>query len=222
MTKKKIKIGSFLFVVVCLAALLISRKIGVGARVLTFESHDPLSENTSEKDLKELFTMHQNCFAEAKRKNLTLYFMKFKGLDSILAARQADRVIAESNEDHEKGFGEMQNAFVMRDRGELIGYFNCREENEATHGSIMVFNVCVKKEKQGQGYGKELMKHSFKACMHPGKDLTLTVYKDDTKVVNFYKDLNFEIVNNLEQWEHLFPFFNKVLMKYKAEQPGQN
>ncbi len=219
MKKKRIQIG-ILLALVCIG-ILISQQFGEKQRVLSFENHDPLHDNMSPTDLHELFTMHQDCFAEAKKVNLRLYLMKYKGLDSILAGRQADKVIASGQGDEEKNFGDMVNAFVMRDRGKLIGYFNCREENEATHGSIMVFNVCVRKDKRGQGYGKELMLHSFDKCTRPGKDLTLTVYKADTKVVDFYKDLGFEIVSSLEEWEHLFPYFNKYLMKYKAEEHRQ-
>ncbi len=185
-------------------------------RVLSFESHDPLRKDLNDRDFKFLFQIHQDCFAKAKKDNLRRYFMKYESLDAGIASKKADYIIASSDKDREQNFGEMPNAFIMRDRGDLIGLFNCHEENEATHGSMMVFNVCVRKDKQGQGYGRELMKHAIEKCSHPSKELTLSVYKDDTKVVNFYKDLNFTIISNLDEWDHLFPFFNKYLMKYNA------
>lgn len=218
--KKRIQFG--ILVVLGFVGFLISQEFSEKERTLTFENHNPMRADMNERDLRELFMMHKDCFADAKKENLRLYFMKYKSLDSVLAAQQADQVIANMKPEEEKSFGDMVNAFVMRDRGELIGFFNCREEDEVTHGSIMVFNVCVKKERRGRGYGKELMLHSFEKCIRPGKDLTLTVYRDDTKVVNFYKELGFEIVNNMEQWDHLFPYFNKYLMKYKAEEHRHN
>lgn len=191
-------------------------------RVLTFESHDPLGKDMSDADLKALFQMNEDCFKEMRRKNLTLFLQKYSGLDSVFAQKRADKLMENIAKDLPKDFASIDNAYVMRDRGQLIGYFSCKEENKLTHDSIMVFNVCVKKEKRGQGYGKELMLHSFKNCMKPGKDFTLLVSKDDTKVINFYKDLNFEIVSSLEEWEHLFEFFNRYLMKYKAPQSGES
>lgn len=192
------------------------------SRVLVFESHNPLRENLSNADLKKLFVMHEDCFAESRRENLRRYFMKYNGLDSTLAAKKADQVIESSSADQEKNFGDIVNAFVLRDKGELIGFFNCREDTEVTHGSIMVFNVCVRKDKRGQGYGEQLMRHSFETCIKPGKDFTLTVYKDHTKVVNFYKDLQFEIISNLDEWDHVFPYFNKYLMKYKPAHTSED
>ena len=165
-------------------------------RPLSFESHNPLKQGLSDKDFQELYAIHRDCFEEAKRKNLTLYFMKYEHMEKIFAAIKADQVISDSKRESEKSFANHINAFVAREGGEILGLYNCREEEQATHGSMMVFNVCVRKEKRGQGYGAQLMAHAVQQCARPGKAITLTVYKDDTKVVEFYKKLDFKIIAN--------------------------
>ena len=198
------------------------KKFLPSARVISFEYHEPLSKDLSSSDFDTLFKFYEGCFEETKVQNLQRYLMKYKGLDAEHAKAFVHKTLSKTTlEDKKKSFGEMKNAFVMRDRGELIGLFECREETELTRGSIMVFNVCVREDRRGQGYGNELMYHSFKHCIKPGRDLTLTVYKDHEKVVNFYKDLGFKIISNLDEWDHLFPYFNKYLMRYEPDMPKE-
>lgn len=207
------KIITSLLVLGVLAAL-VFWYLRSSTRVLVFESHDPLRQGLSEADFKELLQIHRDCFWDTKKEQLRLYFMKYDALDSPSATRKAQAILDKLSPDQEKDFGSLVNVYMMRDRGQIIGMFNCHEEDQVTNGSMMVFNVCVRKDKRGQGYGNELMLHALDKCARPGRDITLTVYKDDTKVVNFYKGLEFEIISDLHDWDHLFPFFNKVLMKY--------
>lgn len=184
-------------------------------RQLSFTRHHPLSEGLSEGDFDEVFQNHQDCFLKAKESNIKNYLMKYQGLDAIAAEKQMRKVLKGMMKDQKSFVGKSKNSYVMRDRGKIIGHFNCIDELEVTKGTVMIYNVCVKKDKRGQGYGNELMKHAFEVCPKEGKDLTLFVYKNDKKVVNWYKTLGFEIISDLEEWDESFPHFNKYLMKYK-------
>ena len=128
----------------------------------------------------------------------------------------------ESNRTQQKQlFRNTKNVYVFRDQNEIIGMLNCRPEDKITLNSIMIFNVCLKKDRQRQGFGKQLMQVAINKCSQDDKDLTLTVYKDDSYVIKFYKKLNFEIISDLSEWEEQFPYFNKYLMRFKktAKEP---
>ncbi len=183
---------------------------------LTFSNHNPLRSGMKDSDFKELMSIHQDCFDESRRQNLIRYFIKYQSLDKMLAERRANQAMQEAKEDAEERFAKTINAFVVREDNKLLGMFNCRYEDQVTAGSMMIFNVCVRKDKRGQGYGERIMAHAIEQCKKPAQDLTLMVYKDDTKVVNFYKNLNFKIISELNEWDQQFSYFNRYLMKYEA------
>jgi len=187
---------------------------------LDFKNHDPLSQGLNKQDFNDIYAVYRDCFEETKRKNLVLYLMKHRGLNRKSAVAQANTLMSDWKDEAEKNFAHIRNAYLVRENGKLLGMYSCREEQPATHGAMMIFNVCVRKEKRGQGYGARIMAHAIENCPQAGEEITLTVYKEDTKVVDFYQDLDFEIIDNLDDLDDQFPYFNKYLMRYRPVHAG--
>lgn len=69
------------------------------------------------------------------------------------------------------------------------------EENKQIVGFIGVIDgyiagIFVKKDMQGRGFGKQLIDN----CKQKYKRLSLYVYEKNTKAIEFYKNMGFEIV----------------------------
>lgn len=182
---------------------------------LIYDVHRTLEEGISDPDYHTVLRIHRDCFDEQRRKNLIRFYQKYGGDDLYTAKAKSEGFLANYSKEQVSNFRKTQNIYIVSEKQEIIGLFNCREENEVTKGSIMIFNVCLKSSKRRKGLGARIMKTAIEKCSKTGKDLTLLVYKDDAYVVDFYKKLNFEIVSDLKEWDDQFPTFNKYLMKFR-------
>lgn len=176
------------------------------------------AELISDADYRKLIEIHRDCFEETKRRNLLKYLTKYQA-QSFNLDQKVNRMIEEGRLEQIETFHNTKNVYVTKLDSQIIGLFNCREEQEITDSSMMIFNVCLRTGMRGKGFGEQMMHHAHQNCRRDSRDITLTVYKDDEKVVNFYKKLNYSIVSNLEAWDHDFTYFNKYLMKWGGEKP---
>ncbi len=109
----------------------------------------------------------------------------------------------------------IENAFVARLGNEVVGFFDCSDDHDVTDGQILISNLCIKKSMQGKGLGQDLTKEAIKYCKTAGKDLILTVYKDDLAAFHIYKKLGFQVIDLIADPPNPFLFFNKVMMRYQ-------
>ena len=123
-------------------------------------------------------------------------------------------MVNSEKEDLRESFQDTDNPSVLMWNNTPIGLYSCREDNDLTDSSIMIFNVCLTASKRGKGIGKLLMLDAVKHCKKPGQDLTLLVYKDDTDVIALYKKLGFKHIEPSKMWPESFAYFNKFLMKF--------
>ncbi|MBI2603434.1 MAG: GNAT family N-acetyltransferase [Deltaproteobacteria bacterium] len=183
---------------------------------LQYDFYSSLDKEISDGDYHTVLAIHRDCFDESRKKNLVRYFQKYGGDDLATAQVRSESFQANYSKEQLKSFRNTVNVYVVREKQDIIGLFNCREETELTNHSMMVFNVCLKPSKRRKGLGPLMMKEAIEKCPQPGQDFTLLVYKDDTYVVDFYKKLNFEIISDLKEWDDQFPYFNKYLMIYRG------
>ena len=184
---------------------------------LPIEHHANLRGLNSE-DLARVIAIHDDCFAETNRKNLVLYLKTYRKWDDAKARTQVERILMRQAAKKNEFFKNLSNIALMRDNGTIIGMYSCTEEHQLTQGSMMINNVCLQRNRRGRGLGNRLMEDALTWCRRPGKAMTVTVYKYDTPVLNFYDRLHFKIIDHLESWGEEFNFFNKVLMEFKKEE----
>ena len=176
--------------------------------------------NISNLDFHNTMQMHQQCFEADKKEYLTRYLtmlqdgynqLRRKEIKNQLISREVDKIIAKGKLSL---FRNIQNITLAKISGEIVGMFNCTEENEITFNSIMIHNVCVSKRFRGRGVGKAMLEYAINKCRSPGKDLTLTVYQEHNKTIKLYKKLGFKITPIEKNPQDSFSIFEKVLMKY--------
>lgn len=178
------------------------------------ENHASLSK-ISDSDLETIIDIHRDCFTETRIKNLSLYFSKYYDVPETVAKEEAKKLAQKDSSKERKFFRTLKNVGLMREKGTIIGMYNCEPEHLVTKGAMMVYNVCLRSDRRGQGLGKQLMHDAIDHCKKPGMKLALTVYQYDKKVINFYKRLEFTQIDDLEDWDNEFDYFNKILMEYQ-------
>lgn len=186
---------------------------------LEFFTYSDLNvKGIEEKDYTTVVKSHSECFDPDKRKYLNQYLreVKYPQTSSPFAQmlkERVDKYIEKSQLEKLKSFRMTENITLVKKDESIIGLYNCRLDNEVTDGSIMIFNVCVIKKERGYGYGKQIMKHAIERCQENGKDLTLTVYRDNKSAIDMYKKLGFQIVPISKQPKDDFFMYEKHLMK---------
>lgn len=217
--KSKIVIG--ILIIAAIADAIYFWPFSASVPTLHFESHADLTQ-LSTNEFNALLEIHRGCFEETRRKQLALFFARQSGKSPLLEKARADTAIANSRLTYRDDLRKTKNVFIAKDEdGGPIGLFNCREDNEITDHSVMVFNVCLKKDMRGKGLGNVLMHHAIEHCRQPGRDLSLTVYQDDAYVLDFYRKLNFHTHPMSADHQKDFQFFNKVLMIYNPDLPQE-
>ena len=188
---------------------------------LTFVYYPNLNATElKEHDYFSAVDAHNECFDPDKRKYLNQYLKDVKYPQTSEAFTQmlkerVERYIEKGRIEKLKSFRSTENVTLIKKNEKVIGLYNCHLDNEVTDGSIMIFNVCVVQKERGQGFGKQIMKHAISHCSQSGKDLTLTVYRDNKKAIDLYRKLGFEIIPASKQPEDEFFMFQKHLMKLK-------
>ncbi len=188
---------------------------------LTFQHFASLSEkNISSKDYAAIVKLHSEAFIDSNRRNLLKYYQEVvhpdvAGVASTLMEKKVDEMVERSQKNKKESFREIENAFIARRGEEVVGFFDCYEDHEVSDGQILISNLCVKKSLHGQGIGTALTKHAIAHCRKPGKELILTVYKDDLSALHVYEKLGFEKIDLIADPKNPFVFFNKVMMRYR-------
>ena len=221
MSKSSLTIGSIAFVLIGWTVwfFLLENKAGTNGK-LRFEHHPTLTEeHISDRDYQALIKTHQDCFEDTRKKQLAKYYIEAKGLDENLVEGRVRKDIQRARMNAHQNFRFRKNFYTLHSGDELIGLYNCRDEDELTENSIMIYNVCLKSSMRRKGFGRKLMLHAIDKCRKPDQNLSLTVYKDDPYVVEFYKKLHFKIIEPQKEVEEGFDFFNKYLMIYTPKKP---
>lgn len=211
----KTKIG---FLSILLAASLVAQYF-LKKNLISFQVFANLAtENITEKDYLGLVHLHNRCFEEDKRKNLYLYFSEVKYREAAkdlrgLIKQQVEQFVEKHRMDKIKTFRDTENVAVMKRGEEVLGFYNCHDEDLITDGNTMIYNLCVAPKMRKQGYGGRLVQHAIQHCSKPNKGLTLTVYKDNQDAIRLYEKFDFKIIESNKLTEENFNMFNKHLMK---------
>lgn len=172
----------------------------------------------SDEDAKSLVQIHQECFESVRRDKLSKY-LKFKSppsspLEETIIKKRVESLISDGRVKSKDIFKEMQNLYITKYHGEIVGMFNCFDDDNFTNSGVMIYNVCLSKELRGRGIGKKMMQHAIAHCLKPNKVLALTVYKDHTQTIKLYESLGFAITDPIKIQEDSFDFFDKYFMLY--------
>jgi GNAT superfamily N-acetyltransferase len=222
--KQTRKLQALILAVTVVASLawFFADQLGLGS--LRFQTFPQLNEeNISAADLGKLISLLQECFEEDRRKNLYNYYIEIQHPQSDEYFRKylRDKVegsIHQARLTKKSSFRLKKDVTVLKKGAEFIGLYSCADERDITHGSRMIYDVCLTAKMRGKGLGKSLMIHAMDHCQQAGKDLTLTVYKDNTPAIALYKKLNFSIVPMPSEAGDEFEYFNKYLMVYQPAQ----
>ena len=211
-------ISSFMIFVICLGIYFLWIK-----NPLTFVTYPDLTvKDLKERDYLSTLNAHNECFDPDKRKYLNRYLREVKYPETSepfaqMLKERVERYIEKGRIDKLKSFRSTENVTLVKKDEAVIGLYNCHLDNEATDGSVMIFNVCVLHKERGQGFGKKIMEHAIDRCSERGKDLTLTVYRENKQAIDLYKKLGFEIVPVRKQPEDEFFLYQKYLMKLQSK-----
>lgn len=187
---------------------------------VTFATYDDLTEkNVPFKDMQRTREIHTSCFEERYRKTLLAFYGESQNLDSAYSHEALKEVVEKQIEKErlwkKKNFAkEKTNVTLLRYQSNVIGLYTCAENNTITEGDILVWDVCLAENMRGKGIGHLLTEHAIKRCRVAGKELGLTVYKDDLAVIELYKKHGFEQIETRYSFEDTFHFYNKILMRY--------
>ena len=189
---------------------------------ITFHHKKDLTiKNISEKNYSKIYTNHQQCFEEVKRKNLIKYYIEKDDLKSTWDHRAVEKKVADyierSRTESTNNFKYTNNVTIMKFKNKIIGHYSCSEENKITDQNIMISNVCLEKPMRGKGLGRKMLNNAIEYCSKKNQDLSLLVYKDDKIAINLYSKLGFIFTEPSKEIDNSFYFFNKILMIYKPE-----
>jgi ribosomal protein S18 acetylase RimI-like enzyme len=217
--KMQILIGSLLLAALAFIVTRYGDQLGMGA--LRYETYEMLSEEKiSSQDLQKVLELHQECFEGDRRKNLLNFYLqvKYPHSDEYMRSylkEQVESSMQQARLNRKAFFRQKQDVTLLRQGSEIIGLYSCAREEKASHGSMMIYDVCLTEKKRGKGIGKNMMVHAIEQCAKGGKDLALTVYKDNEATVALYKKLKFVIVPMPDEVSEDFEYFNKYLMRYQ-------
>ena len=220
--KSKFVIFCFTFLIIGISASFWTQDIlnEIFKKNLTFTTYSNLEkENISTHKYNQVVKIHQECFQDTRRRNLAKYIEKYGNygnygniLNPELIKKRVDAYVDKQNLEQKITFRSSQNVTLATHNNDVIGMFNCLEEDEITHNSIMIYNVCIAKQFRGRGLGKQLILNAISKCKRDNKDLTLLIYKDDEIAQNLYKNVGFNYIQGKIKAEDRFEFFNKFLM----------
>jgi ribosomal protein S18 acetylase RimI-like enzyme len=219
MKKLRLILGAGALVLVLSLLLVNAEKLGFAS--LRYETFALLSEDKIlAMDLQKVIELHQGCFEEDRRKNLYNYYLqiKYPHSDEYFRSYLKEKVeqsLQQSRLGRKSSFRQMQNVTILKKGADIIGMYNCVPETTITHGSVMIYNVCLADKMRGKGIGKNMVQHAIDRCAEPGKELALTVYKDNYATVGLYKKLKFAIATMPAEVNEDFEYFNKYLMIYQ-------
>ncbi len=196
----------------------------LGSANLRFQTYALFSEqNISAAELSKVIALHEECFENDRRKNLFNYYLEVQHPHSDESFRKylrerVETIIQEGRLQKKSIFRRKENVTLLRKGSELIGLFSCAPEQRISHGSSMIYDVCLASKMRGKGLGQQLMEQAIRQCQEVGKDLTLMVYKDNTPAIALYKKLNFSLVPMPGEAGDDFEYFNKYFMVFQPRQ----
>ncbi|MDO4198468.1 MAG: tRNA (adenosine(37)-N6)-threonylcarbamoyltransferase complex transferase subunit TsaD [Erysipelotrichaceae bacterium] len=103
----------------------------------------------------------------------------------------------ENNFKDELNNTELAEMFVLKDKGEVIGYSGIWYMFE----NCDITTIAIKKEYRGNGYGKKLLKRMMNsACEHECEFMHLEVKVDNEAAIKMYRDFGFEVVRTRKRY----------------------
>jgi len=189
---------------------------------LSFQIYPNLkTEHIDAAETKKIIKIHHACFDEPRSTNYLNYAKKHLYLGQSKATREfvVKNQLKRMSESIDQTFHETKNVSVLRNKGEIVGFYSCEERSVDFDNAAVIWNLCVAPKARGQGFGKELTKHAIKTCSRKGQDLVLLVYKDNERAKNLYKKQGFIRVPWDYDADNDPGFYNKDLMKYKEKAP---
>lgn len=151
----------------------------------------------SKTDIQMLGRNAENCFEGQMRGTLRDYIYATHPPRSEMEKHMVESHIESQAQAMRNRLNERmetaKNIYVAYRGGQVAGHFYCNIDHDKSDGDIIISGVCVDPKQRNSGIGKSLVRHAVAECQKPGRDLFLTIYQKDPKLIEYYSKLGFEL-----------------------------